>query len=615
MINGFTGQQIVASFDNAKINSMLGCSTPCYYDYHTEFDKALNNCSAGEKELYIIFSKICLMWFGDDDKVYKPSADFGDGRRTPSEEDFVGEIAEVLLGIYDKIENPLLKFRVADVLWINKKITKFSNAINFAKAALDGFCAYEFDKKTWFDSEMDHVCSRAISLCLSIKKTGEHYLTVIREKLHSFCDSFDDKELDLLVRIGKIFLGSGSCLDDVLVVANKIEKVLVNHSEKFKNYEIDYAHDFLISYYSKVGQKDSEYKCYLNKGKAKKKYAEDLQIEKENLGKIIFLYDEAFKCFNQLPREIKSQENVFEIIKEIRIAQDNLRKEYSQTFHCFKSEPIDITEEIKRAKENMAGLGFSTAICRFVQIYKPNYELISRGVLKNLEENPILAHFPMEIYDEDRVVAKIDGIDLNDPCLEVKEKFQQMMVQHLNLELQLCFNSCLFPSFLQLTEEHKVTFQDCFSIVSSSKFVPQKRQHMYAKGIFAGFVRDFQVAAVLLIPQIENSIRVLLKIYGEDTCFYDAQRDIQSEIGLSSIVANSNLMKRLFDKDLCFIMKAFFGSPPNYNLRNRYAHGLVNDFDGISLVDFMVWYIALKLIVYGCVNEPEEFGLKLSNKP
>ena len=450
MINGFTVQQIVASFDNAKINSMLGGSTPCYYDYHTEFDKALNNCSVGEKELYSILSKICLMWFGDDDKVYMPIADFGDGRRTPSVEDFVGEIAEVLLGIYDKIENPLLKFRVADVLWINKKITKFSNAINFAKAALDGFCAYEFDKKTWFDSEMNHVCSRAISLCLFIKKTGEHYLTVIREKLHSFCDSFDDKELDLLVRIGKIFLGSGSCLDDVLVVANKIEKVLLNHSEKFNFYEIDCAYDFLISYYSKVGQKDSEYKCYLNKGKANKKYAEDLQIEKENLGKIINLYDKAFKCFNQLPREIKLQENVFEIIKEIRIAQDNLRKEYSQTFHCFKSEPIDITEEIKRAKENMAELDFSPAICRFVQIYRPNYELISRGVLKNLEENPILAHFPMEIYDGDRVVAKIDGIDLNDPCLEAKEKFQQMMVQHLNLELQLCFNSCLFPSFLQL---------------------------------------------------------------------------------------------------------------------------------------------------------------------
>jgi hypothetical protein len=601
--------------DNAKINSILGGSTPCYYNYHIEFDKALNNCSAGEKELYIIFSKICLMWFGNDDKVYVPIAGFGDGHRTPSVEDFVGEIAEVLLGIYDKIENPLLKFRVADVMWINKKITKFSNAINFAKAALDGFCAYEFEKKTWFDSEMDHVCSRAISLCLSIKKTGEHYLTVIREKLHSFCDSFDDKELDLLVRIGKIFLGSESCLDDVLVVANKIEKVLVNHSEKFKNYEIDYAYDFLISYYSKVGQKDSEYKCCLNKGKANKKYAEDLHKDNDNLGKIIFLYDEAFKCFNQLPREIKLQENVFEIIKEIRIAQDNLRKEYSQTFHCFKSEPIDITEEIKRAKENMAGLDFPKAICRFVQIYRPNYERISRGVLKNLEENPILAHFPMEIYDEDRIVAKIDGIDLNDHCLEAKEKFQQMMVQHLNLELQLCFNSCLFPSFLQLTEEHKVTFQDCFSIVSSSKFVPQKRQHMYAKGIFAGFVRDFQVAAVLLIPQIENSIRVLLKKYGEDTSIYDAQRDIQSEIGLSSIVANSNLMKTLFDKNLCFIMKAFFGSPPNYNLRNRYAHGLVDDFDGISLDDFMVWYIALKLIVYGCANEPEKFGLKLSNKP
>ena len=61
-------------------------------------------------------------------------------------------------------------------------------------------------------------------------------------------------------------------------------------------------------------------------------------------------------------------------------------------------------------------------------------------------------------------------------------------------------------------------------------------------------------------------------------------------------------------------MRVLYGPPPNYNLRNQYAHGLVDDCSGCAMTDFLVWYNALRLVVLGCLKHPEKMGLKFARK-
>jgi len=58
---------------------------------------------------------------------------------------------------------------------------------------------------------------------------------------------------------------------------------------------------------------------------------------------------------------------------------------------------------------------------------------------------------------------------------------------------------------------------DWLPIVFNSPFVPMNREYIFAEGLDAGLKGNFMIAAHLLIPQVENSMRVLLNQLGINT--------------------------------------------------------------------------------------------------
>jgi hypothetical protein len=92
---------------------------------------------------------------------------------------------------------------------------------------------------------------------------------------------------------------------------------------------------------------------------------------------------------------------------------------------------------------------------------------------------------------------------------------RSMMHDSANLEHQYDVLGVINPARQQILEDHpSVRNEDLERLLSHNAFVPWEKRILFTRGLIAGLRGDFLVAAHLLIPQIENSLRVTLQRMG-----------------------------------------------------------------------------------------------------
>jgi hypothetical protein len=111
------------------------------------------------------------------------------------------------------------------------------------------------------------------------------------------------------------------------------------------------------------------------------------------------------------------------------------------------------------------------------------------------------------------------------------------------------------------------------AIVWQSPFVPQLQAPLYALGFARFFQGDFASAAYLLIPQLEASLRHILKAHGADPT---KRRDDATEEDRSLDAIISNHRPELVDilgEPLLDELNRIFNIQPGPTLRHDVAHG------------------------------------------
>lgn len=141
--------------------------------------------------------------------------------------------------------------------------------------------------------------------------------------------------------------------------------------------------------------------------------------------------------------------------------------------------------------------------------------------------------------------------------------------------------------------DHNVRIDDFLGIVFNSPFVPPGREYIYAQGLHAGLTGDFLVAANLLIPQIENSIRYLLIKQDVITSGLDAQ-GIQDERSLNTTLYLPETIN-ILTEDITFDLQGLLVERSGSNLRNRMAHGLIDQNGFFQPEVVYLWWLTLRL--------------------
>jgi len=120
------------------------------------------------------------------------------------------------------------------------------------------------------------------------------------------------------------------------------------------------------------------------------------------------------------------------------------------------------------------------------------------------------------------------------------------------------------------------------------------------RGIHAGFHGDFLVAAHLLVPQVENSIRHVLAGNGVDVS--NLMSDGTQPVKILGPLFGLAETTAIFGESICFELRGLLIEKMGCDFRNHVAHGFVSEADCYGDASVNLWWIVLRLCLIPILN-------------
>ena len=301
---------------------------------------------------------------------------------------------------------------------------------------------------------------------------------------------------------------------------------------------------------------------------------------------------EAFRRVRGTQEEpIAAKERAEEVHKLLLQYQEESHKELVTIY----SERVDIRNEVEQAKAQVTGKEFQDALFSLALLVAPTPVSDLRQEVQQMARDYVASHlFPVVMMNEKgKVVAQQPGSVLSSDPKEAEAATRFEMYRNAVLYQTWHTQAFIDPAREQINLEHSVRVNDLLPIVSHSPFVPPGREYLFAKGLYAGLTGDFFTSTHILIPQIENSVRYLLWKRGVITSGLD-DRGIQNEHNLNSTLYRPEITS-IFDENTLFDLKGLLVEHSGSNLRNRMAHGLINDDEFLNPLMSYLWWLTLRL--------------------
>ncbi len=305
----------------------------------------------------------------------------------------------------------------------------------------------------------------------------------------------------------------------------------------------------------------------------------------------------AFEAFRRIKGTKEEKADAKTRAEEIHKILIQYQKESSKELSVISSE-IDISNEVDKARKHVRGKNLQDALFALALLgAPPKVSHLRQEVYEMAHKYPASHLFPrVKINEMGKVVARQSALLLSNNSNEVEASTRFEMYKNAVFYQNLHAQAFIEPAIYQINLEHSVRVNDLLSIPSNSPFVPLGREYLFAKGLHAGLTGDFFTSTHILIPQIENSVRYLLQEYqGVRTSGSD--KGIQKEYQLSTTLYPSQCpeIASIFDEDTLFDLQGLLIEESGSNLRNRMAHGLINDNGFLHSLMSYLWWLTLRL--------------------
>jgi len=307
-------------------------------------------------------------------------------------------------------------------------------------------------------------------------------------------------------------------------------------------------------------------------------------------------YNKAIQTYRSIPKKDRAAQNIDQRILKLRKLVDETNETVVSDLQKFELSTIVITELIELTTSQLEGRELIEAMLIFVhlgadidlnQIQEQVLQLNEEFPLINLVNTTIVNRSGQKVASRPSFSFGIDGSPLNEPWL------RDRMMQQYRIAVQVKSVGSIIPGVEVLHLEHRLSESDFIYLVENSSMVPSERARLFGKALFTGYDGDFITAVHLLIPQIENLVRVLLKQTEATTTHLDKDGN-ETENGLNTLLDNPEAQKVLGDR-LLFELKSLLCDPAGPNLRNAIAHGLLEESELMSNYCVYVWWLGFRL--------------------
>lgn len=301
--------------------------------------------------------------------------------------------------------------------------------------------------------------------------------------------------------------------------------------------------------------------------------------------------EKAIATLRTLPRSYRIQHGHDHKLRELRQRLEDSREHALESMMRITTDPIDLTEAVAETRRRVSGLAKLEALAAMATIYSLMDVKRARAEAEELAEGSLRHLLGNVTYSPDgRKVASSDGaVD------HAEAAIQSDMIRNLQMTTGIVVTGFIIPAHEVVTFEHRYDLGFLQRVCAESPLVPSGHKDLWARGLRHGLNGDFASAAAVLIPQMEQLIRAVLKRQGMNTLFVDSY-GVESEKSLPSLLAMSETAQVL-GESLQFELQAMLVEQSGPNLRHNTAHGLLDDAQAWSAASVYIWWLCLKLVV------------------
>lgn len=493
----------------------------------------------------------------------------------------------------DGIDDPWLKARLADLVWLKGS----PRDVTFALVAIDAYRSIPLETEIWVRG--GHECwERAIGLARMLKAGAGDRLREMETAILAAFNAASHKDGFLALWLADLLVSNGLGRDHRTAIAQKLETLArMSDGEGDLHRAREY---FRVSndWFKAAGDdaKSAEMTVALAEGWVKEAVA---RVSSENPSHMVAasFYENAIQTYRTIPRSERAIHRVDERIAELRVHLTESGEKSLDEMGVISTPGVDISELIENARNAVRGKSPIEALRAFANLHRgANVKQMRENATERLRNHPLQALFPATVMSRDgRVIAKRPGMSLGVvPSAEDEAVIRSEMIRDYGILVSIVVQGDIWPALEVLLLEHRLREADFIGLASQSPIVPKGRERLFGKALFAGYDRDFVTALHLLVPQIEHMVRIHLKQTGAKTTTLDIN-GIENENGMSTLMDLPEAEK-VFGENLSFELKTLFCDAFGPNLRNELAHGLLDDESCQSVYAFYVWWLGLRLV-------------------
>jgi hypothetical protein len=533
---------------------------------------------------------------------FKPFTEFNNCRSVIAD-DFSSDDIQFFAQIVDEVDESWLKARLSDLLWLRIKPRK----IEYALTAIDAYSQLPLDEDFFYIGSGD-CWSRAIGLARMLKRGAGDRLQRMESVVVDAFNAATVANGFLTLRLAEL-LDENWFGQDVLVdIATKIERL---GQELESNKDFYRAREYYCTaahWMEKDGNlsKTAELKVAAAECWVKEADARNASGGPRHMIAATF-YENAIKLYRTVPRAERLNNRVDERIAELRALLSESGEKSLAEMSVIKTQSEDLTQMISSARKAVRGKSVRQALLAFVNLHQGiNVDKLRADALDSIRRYPLQTLFASTHMSRDgRVIAKRPAMSLGgEPTDDDETAIRAEMIRDYDTLVGIVVRSYIWPALEEILLEHRLREVDFIELARHSPIVPANREGLVGKALFAGYERDYTVALHLLVPQLENMIRVQLKQAGAFTTNLD-KGGIQNENGLSTLM-NLPEAEQVFGKNLSFEIKSLFCDAFGSNLRNELAHGLLLEGDFHSASAIYAWWLILRLTFNSCLSQADK---------
>ena len=515
-----------------------------------------------------LVSKVACMHFKPEDRTepYGPMFVMN-GRRSIIPADLRGDQSEVFAAIAVDIENPGLRARLSDVAWLNnrKLSTMAKLAINAycdaVQAVLDSKAEFSHDSRTASSHEGSKMLHRA---CQIARATG--WKDPEGTRLKSLVpivtrDAFNREDHRGFFNIAELCLQYR--INDPVTLASQAEKLVsTNDPDPFTSRELWE----LAAFAHRQSGNDSERDRCLIAGAECLVSLADAEGDR-GMNAASHLMD-AIEALRQIP---KTRERRQQLETRLREAQASIDNELSVI-----TTEIDLTQLVQEARRSVGGITLAQSLRTFAQLANsPNPDALRDQTRKQAQKNPLSTLIPTSMLDDEgKVIAKSpgfigDGEDGDDAL-------HHLIARNEGMRRLCAVKGRIDPARILIHSEHPLDQRDFLPLVLMSPFVPADRTDLFSLAFARFFGGDFISALHILVPQLENSLRYILKQAGKQPSSIRSDM-IQEDRNLSVLLKKDReSLEAIFAPAIVYEIENLFDIRGGPSLRHQLAHGLIS---------------------------------------